>query len=794
MDDDGAAGCRNPSLDTLNTMDGDLEGQLDRLIGQEEPAAMGRSDQEQASDSAWTPQSHGVSNLATDLHLHDADSLDQAVVNDLTNPLTDEVFPTSTSYASVETVRATLSDDEHDTTDADAARLHSLRSRRARRGRVRAPTPAARRETTSIASTNEPTPGQGLLPPFEMNVRPFSQSSSAGAMDLPPANGASDDGMIVDRFRHILCSSSLLATRTPQAEPELATAPSTTDTTQAPDPQIPAEDQSVTSRRIVSSPPSSLPLLRSLHRLDIYVAFLVALTGLGQLLGRLGLEVLGALAVLTCTLVGVVFGSEERKKRTPKKGKKHVELPQVEEEVVEPSNAISSLERFIAASERLDRGLARQSDTSVSEDRAADAIKRAIMELRQRVDPNAVQDLERLYGINDAEDLPPATNRLSLVSPRPTSTQRRPPRSPLGHEILLDSPQASPRFRLRPLRLSQSSRGSIHEPARPMSAIERPSRRSSALVVGSRRTSESPPPADMQDFINGLPIDLVHALKAQSDARASVSSMGSRPISLVEPKPSPTDSLVRRRRRLACHLLALSDPDASIAALDVLSTTFEQIAASLPNEVSFAPHFSDRQLFTSHLSVMSSLVRDVQSQLDTFSNEQSMEGIACRWDTLRNDLGGMITEWERARQVLRRSTAKPPSPRQDLPEFFQHWDEADQSASTDHSSLPDPPQPHAADEAQVVDDATAHLLETSTSDFLPPPGGVESVFESVAGERVHVRPAAKLSREERIAAAKRERKQEQTREPTEASKMGEMVHELKDVIGELRKRRQALMV
>jgi hypothetical protein len=57
-----------------------------------------------------------------------------------------------------------------------------------------------------------------------------------------------------------------------------------------------------------------------------------------------------------------------------------------------------------------------------------------------------------------------------------------------------------------------------------------------------------------------------------------------------------------------------------------------------------------------------------------------------------------------------------------------------------------------------IDDANPHLLLSTSSSHLPPPG-IEQVFESDAGTRVGIfsRERSKLSREERIRIAKRAR-------------------------------------
>lgn len=904
--DDDVVDAAGPSLTQRTSLRLDLQSQLEQVF-------CGRTaDSEGAVDSVRISSDGPLEEI--DASRQETSDLMQPCCNQETlAPAYDSVsLPPSTSGGSTDTIRADAPDcnDGGDrepaasfSSDDSASARHtqSLRSRRARRGRTRAEASSSRdRQASMSVLSMADDSARCLLPPFEMNVRRQRRSQKQDELPIDDGGGdyqqrfTLDAGLpsprvacqastlpppdTLDRFRHLVCSSSLLAlqappmtTSTPLQDglaadgppreslagesslvakgPSLLNLDSAADTT-----TFSASSNSATTSTAAAA--TLPPLVQRLHRLDIYVAFLVALTGLGQVLGRLGLEALAALAVVTCTLVGLVCGTEERKRRTPKKASKHVELPQVanvEQEDTQPESSspeMAAIERFIDVSEQFDAAIARQIEVTSGNEplnsleaslrRASVALERAMSMLRGHIaDERELRELEKMYGVEEPESASeptapqsetclsvpaaPTLDRftpLPLLSPRPSALARRVPRSPLGREVLLDdSPPlgecASPsRFRLRPLRLSQSSRGgSIIELSspRPHSAIDRASRRHSSVIADGRRGSEPPTPSDMQDFINGLPADLVHALKAQSNARSSVSSVGSlpsRPTSWVESRASssPGTSAISlrathlgvhiQRRRLACHLLAMSDLTAASAALMPLSTAFEAIVSDLPicsPPTSFAPRFSDSALFASHLSAMTALVVSAQSYLDTIAGEPSLDRVHDRWEALRDDLSGMIKEWERGRHVLQRSTARAmPTTHQDLPDFLAHWEDADRSASTDQS-LPEPASPATADvdEAHVVvDDASAHLLATSSSDYLPPPGGVESVFEA---ESSGVPTRIKLSREERITAARKARAEELIREPSEASKMGDMVHELKDVIGELRRRRRALV-
>jgi len=271
-----------------------------------------------------------------------------------------------------------------------------------------------------------------------------------------------------------------------------------------------------------------------------------------------------------------------------------------------------------------------------------------------------------------------------------------------------------------------------------------------------------------------------------------------------------------------------------------VSRTMEQL-------VSFAPMPNHLSRFAAHVDAISSALNDARDHLQEcvtslreeaavvhvrgrrsrsppFSAEspgsQSPAALQC-YERLRRELGVALRECERGRERLL-DVISPPEPREDtddgdlddLPALghdisddsdkpdsnFAVDDDNDDSQSVAFTVVP----PDGAE--GTVDDATSHLLLTSSSQHLPPPG-IEQVFESESGNGVvFTREKSKLTREERIQLVKARREGgsgehglgiNTTSEPEnhDVEKWGpggEVVQELKDVIWKVGERRRKM--
>ncbi|KAI0737361.1 hypothetical protein C8Q80DRAFT_1213914 [Daedaleopsis nitida] len=191
------------------------------------------------------------------------------------------------------------------------------------------------------------------------------------------------------------------------------------------------------------------------------------------------------------------------------------------------------------------------------------------------------------------------------------------------------------------------------------------------------------------------------------------------------------------------------------------------------------------------------------------------------YDRLRKELGFALRECERGRERLLDLIAPRPLDEGDG-EASPHTPGLKHDDSGSESSEKGPVSPHVPhgvsdsglgltlaygreEHEHDLDDATAHLLLTASSQHLPPPGA-EQVFEGESGDAgAFTRARSKLSREERIAIMKARRvsgvplsgvgvPQEEVTEQPGREKWGpggEVVQELKDVIwkvGEKRRR------
>ncbi|KAI0351342.1 hypothetical protein OH77DRAFT_1429891 [Trametes cingulata] len=283
--------------------------------------------------------------------------------------------------------------------------------------------------------------------------------------------------------------------------------------------------------------------------------------------------------------------------------------------------------------------------------------------------------------------------------------------------------------------------------------------------------------------------------------------------------------------------------DSSVSPLRNEMGGVERKRARLMTEMlSFAPMPSNMSRFGAHVDAISGALNDARDHLeeciaalrDASSRRESLdmhEGAPSvqdhpafqAYDRLRKELGFALRECERGRERLLDILAGPRSIAEGVededvspntPGLKQ--DSGSESSEKGPASPSAPLGVHAGDaglgleltlgraEAEGdLDDATAHLLLTASSEHLPPPGA-EQVFEAESGGGApFTRERSKLSREERIKLAKARRASGlssiASSEGGEARPRGErwgpggeVVQELKDVIWKVGEKRRKL--
>lgn len=318
-----------------------------------------------------------------------------------------------------------------------------------------------------------------------------------------------------------------------------------------------------------------------------------------------------------------------------------------------------------------------------------------------------------------------------------------------------------------------------------------------------------------------------------------------------------------KRKRVACALLAL-DFDASVditgnpnlhqialarywaqvhLLLDDLRQSLEAITAEVKTAIvpekttpyepflpgrphdSFAPRQSDQFIMLEQIHILSRLLAGAQNELTELRSavEQGDNDIIIQqWNQLRLDLSAMIRSWERGRTIAAKSgngsgvdsQAENPD---GVPDFVKNWDVEDEPVLDHHDAdtsneasiySPSQAEPTSAVRVSENDDATNHLLDSTSASFLPPPG-IEDVFEALLDFPPKRSPLTgpdgqKLSREERIRLVKLARETASSARTTkgpdgrgnslEASapailNNGQVMAELKNVISEMKKRR-----
>jgi hypothetical protein len=261
-------------------------------------------------------------------------------------------------------------------------------------------------------------------------------------------------------------------------------------------------------------------------------------------------------------------------------------------------------------------------------------------------------------------------------------------------------------------------------------------------------------------------------------------------------------------------------------ALDEIGERANQPWHNQPHS-QFAPQKTDARVLQDELDDLSKLVQITSKRISDVRKMTAAAGgdhtlLSGQWQLLRSDLGRMIGDWERGRILVQRMTgikdnfgnarlagmSSPASTYNDHPMLDR---ETNTSTEMSLPSIPsmDEIDPDMAPVQKNYDDASNHLLNSTSPAFLPPPG-IESVFEDFVARLPPPRSldpdGRKLTREERIQAVKAAREEtrakqaerddsgsnggiDMTSRDTKA-RTGEVVTELKDVIDRIRKHRQ----
>ena len=270
--------------------------------------------------------------------------------------------------------------------------------------------------------------------------------------------------------------------------------------------------------------------------------------------------------------------------------------------------------------------------------------------------------------------------------------------------------------------------------------------------------------------------------------------------------------------RFAAHVAAIT------SALDDARDNLEQCISALKEDSFVSSSFSSSQ--TSRPS------RNIPppKTAESAAPEETVPVALQAYERLRRELGLALRECERGRDRLLEIVNPPVS---------SDEEESDDLPSLGHdlSDKTDSISPNPDDESEMaalvnaenastimvgrergdagetlIDDATSHLLLTATTKHLPMPG-IEEVFEADMGTRaVFARERSKMTREERIKAAKARRESGlglgiafvgggDGNDSVEAQKMGgiekwgpggEVVQELKDVIWKVSEKKRKM--
>ncbi|KAF9530328.1 hypothetical protein CPB83DRAFT_763235 [Crepidotus variabilis] len=407
---------------------------------------------------------------------------------------------------------------------------------------------------------------------------------------------------------------------------------------------------------------------------------------------------------------------------------------------------------------------------------------------------------------------------MSTISSSSKYTNPQPSRHPLSFAALTFSLQgavAAKRYassHLLALRFSDEEDEGYWEDVRSVMALL-----TTTLVDAASRLSEALEDLEHQKFLDSSPTpvhsqsrfseaDLESDLLFHQDQQDERSQAASKRQSiLVDDKHWSFAPMPSHISRFAAHIAAIS------SALDDAREHLDQCVSSLKQDREPEPLSSTQRKLRHSRSF---------SRLGAEQEEEPEESKALQaYERLRRELGLALRECERGREKLL-EIVHPSIPSDDedddeLPGLGQYAsDESDKVDPTSPQSEPEEGEVgsreptlvmNSNDAAHINDDATSHLLLSTTANHLPLPG-IEEVFEAETGPKLTaLRERSKLSREDRIKLAKAKRESgkglgfqsalpDVGEEKMEAEKWGpggDVVQELKDVIwkvGEKRRR------
>jgi hypothetical protein len=217
---------------------------------------------------------------------------------------------------------------------------------------------------------------------------------------------------------------------------------------------------------------------------------------------------------------------------------------------------------------------------------------------------------------------------------------------------------------------------------------------------------------------------------------------------------------------------------------------------SSSTRLDYAPRTSDHALLLQQVDSMEATLHRTWNNLQAMRPAiDTSEDLAPSWANVRGDLGGLIRDWERGKDIVSRVDASVhPTDRsseegedgdlEPMPAFLKAWEEEGDPSSTATDSVRSSVDTHDTFSSNPHD---LQHFDPLAAEVLPPPGQ-DMVFESIPMPIVP-RAKAKMSREERIRAMKeaRENPPEQVKGVSEMG--GDVVGELKSMIGIIRRRK-----
>jgi hypothetical protein len=214
----------------------------------------------------------------------------------------------------------------------------------------------------------------------------------------------------------------------------------------------------------------------------------------------------------------------------------------------------------------------------------------------------------------------------------------------------------------------------------------------------------------------------------------------------------------------------------------------------------FAPRTSDHALLLQQIESMETTLQRAWTNLQAIRPSiDSSENLTSPWVGVRGDLGELIRDWERGKDIVSRLDANTlpntgsseegeEADLEPMPTFLRAWEE-----DLEPSSIATDSVRSTSDDTHGTFSSDHHdiqQLDPHAAEVLPPPGQ-DMVFESIPMPVVP-RGKAKLSREERIRLMKeaRDRPLEISAQDKGVAEMGgDVVGELKSMIGIIRRRK-----